>query len=264
MAFGMVIDMTNQQPEALQQGYDAARLEIDHLRGVTKSKLLAQPVAWMVYLPSIDTQHLYYSQEDMGYVDDVTNHADAEVTPLYEMAPPKAEVAPAGEYPPSVAYTELPDFDTVEQRIYAGCRRFISRDMLEPIHGLIREAIDADRAARAPADSGAAPAGGATSKNPLQVQVWVIPDGNGGGQFSWEKQDERYWTLLTPAAQAADSVLEDAARYRFLASHCRRTSEHWGGRWSIVVEGPAPKSHDSEDDFDAAVDAARKQGVNHD
>ena len=62
---------------------DAARLEIEHLRGVTKSKLLAQPVAWMVYLPSIDTQHLYYSQEDMGYVDDVTNHADAEVTPLY-------------------------------------------------------------------------------------------------------------------------------------------------------------------------------------
>lgn len=68
---------------ALQQGYDAARLEIDQLRGVTKSKLLAQPVAWMVYLPSIDTQHLYYSQEDLGYVDDVTNHADAEVTPLY-------------------------------------------------------------------------------------------------------------------------------------------------------------------------------------
>lgn len=85
---------------AMQQGYDAARLEIDHLRGATKSKLLAQPVAWMVYLPSIDTQHLYYSQEDMGYVDDVTNHADAEVTPLYEMAAPKAEVAPAGEYPP--------------------------------------------------------------------------------------------------------------------------------------------------------------------
>ena len=85
---------------ALQKGYDAARLEIEHLRGATKSKLLAQPVAWMVYLPSIDTQHLYYSQEDMGYVDDVTNHADAEVTPLYEMAAPKAEVAPAGEYPP--------------------------------------------------------------------------------------------------------------------------------------------------------------------
>lgn len=71
---------------------EALQLEIDQLRGAKKSKLLAQPVAWMVYLPSIDTQHLYYSQEDMGYVDDVTNHADAEVTPLYEMAAPKAEV----------------------------------------------------------------------------------------------------------------------------------------------------------------------------
>lgn len=66
----------------------------------------------------------------------------------------------------------------------------------------------------------------------------------------------------SPTAQAAqaDSVQEDAARYRWLAEHCRSTSEHWGGRWSIVVEGPAPKSHDSEDDFDAAIDAGRKQG----
>ena len=58
----------------------------------------------------------------------------------------------------------------------------------------------------------------------------------------------------------ADSVLEDAARYRWLAASCRSTSEHWGGRWSIIIDGPAPKSHDSEDDFNAAVDAARKQG----
>ena len=65
--------------------------------------------------------------------------------------------------------------------------------------------------------------------------------------------------LLRAARAPADSVLEDAARYRFLAAHCRSTPEHWGGRWSIVVEGPAPKSHDSEDDFDAAIDAARAQ-----
>lgn len=57
-----------------------------------------------------------------------------------------------------------------------------------------------------------------------------------------------------------DSVLEDAARYRWLAANCRSTSEHWGGRWSIIIDGPAPKSHNSEDDFDAAVDKARKQG----
>ncbi len=55
----------------------------------------------------------------------------------------------------------------------------------------------------------------------------------------------------------ADSVQEDAARYRWLAASCRSTSEHWGGRWSIIIDGPAPKSHDSEDDFDAAIAAAR-------
>ena len=71
------------------------------------------------------------------------------------------------------------------------------------------------------------------------------------------QEDAEAAVAPTPPAQTADSVLEDAARYRFLAGHCRSTSEHWGGRWSIIVDGPAPKSHDSEDDFDAAIDAAR-------
>ena len=160
----------NTQPEALrlQQGYDAARLEIDHLRGATKSKLLAQPVAWMVYLPSIDTQHLYYSQEDMGYVDDVTNHADAEVTPLYEMAAPKAEVAPAGEYPP------LPEPDSyLFQHEETGVTQYVDSQQVEwgfeknnprlqRIGGAFTEAqmrayVDTDRAMRAQADSQPAP-----------------------------------------------------------------------------------------------------------
>ena len=87
---------------------------------------------------------------------------------------------------------------------------------------------------------------------------------------AFDRSFDRLWTLMqyaprpSPTAQSADSVQEDAARYRWLAANCRSTSEHWGGRWSIVIEGPAPKSHNSEDDFDAAVDAARKQGENHD
>ena len=51
----------------------------------------------------------------------------------------------------------------------------------------------------------------------------------------------------------------DAERYWWLAKHGRSTSEHWGGRWSIVIDGPCPKSHNSEDDFDAAIDAARSK-----
>ena len=53
------------------------------------------------------------------------------------------------------------------------------------------------------ADTQAAPQQEPTCKENLQVQVWVIPNGAGSGQFSWEPQDERYWTKLTtqPAPQ---------------------------------------------------------------
>jgi len=54
----------------------------------------------------------------------------------------------------------------------------------------------------------------------------------------------------------AISGVERISGEGFLAAHCRSTSEHWGGRWSIVIEGPSPQSHDSEDDFYAAIDAA--------
>lgn len=54
-----------------------------------------------------------------------------------------------------------------------------------------------------------------------------------------------------------EALRADAERYRWLAAHCRSTAEHWGGRWSIIVDGPAPVQHDEEDAFDAAIDAAR-------
>ena len=125
-------------------------------------ELLAQPVAWMVYLPSIDTQHLYYSQEDMGYVDDVTNHADAEVTPLYEMAAPKAEVAPAGEYP--AITTEFINKHVHPSQAAKLCRADWSgkdESSVETVHPevikLLHAYVDADRAMRAQADSQPAP-----------------------------------------------------------------------------------------------------------
>ena len=74
----------------LKAGYDAARLEINHLRGVTKMVEPAQPVAWLVYLPSEDAQRIYDSQDDIGYVDDLTNNADAKVSPLYTAQPSAA------------------------------------------------------------------------------------------------------------------------------------------------------------------------------
>lgn len=64
---------------------------------------------------------------------------------LASMSTAPAQPGQEGErdYPP------LPDFDAVEQHIYGACRRYIDRDMLEPIHNLIRDCIDADRASRA-------------------------------------------------------------------------------------------------------------------
>lgn len=105
----------------LQAGYDAARLEIDHLRGATKMMEPAQPEAWLVYLPSIDTQHVYDSQDDMGYLDDLTNHADAEVIPLYPGTAPKAEVAPAGEYPAGAIANGRTHIDRLESHYRFDC-----------------------------------------------------------------------------------------------------------------------------------------------
>ena len=52
----------------------------------------------------------------------------------------------------------------------------------------------------------------------------------------------------------------DADRYRWLATECRLVFEHWGGRWSIVIEGPVP-SADVKEAFDAAIDAAMNKPI---
>lgn len=54
-----------------------------------------------------------------------------------------------------------------------------------------------------------------------------------------------------------DALRADAERYRYLRECARATSEHWGGRWSLVTEGPAPESNALPAGIDAAIDAAR-------
>jgi len=89
----------------------------------------------------------------------------------------------------------------------------------------------------------------------------------GGGSFVGRKNAAFDVPIYTapPHSPASQGDALDAMRYRWLAASCRSTSEHWGGRWSIIIDGPAPKSHDSEDDFDAAIDAARaaQEGKSH-
>jgi hypothetical protein len=35
------------------------------------------------------------------------------------------------------------------------------------------------------------------------LQVWVISNGKGAGQFSWDPQDERFWTRMEPVTPTA-------------------------------------------------------------
>lgn len=63
--------------------------------------------------------------------------------------------------------------------------------------------------------------------------------------------------IVSWAEQAAPSQdAEYAARYRYLVTKGRLIPEHWGGRWSIVVESRSPKGTEKEH-IDAAIDAAR-------
>jgi len=65
---------------------------------------------------------------------------------------------------------------------------------------------------------------------------------------------------LVERTEKAEAEVErlraDAERYRWLRECARATSEHWGGRWSLVTEGPAPENATSAG-IDAAIDAAR-------
>lgn len=56
----------------------------------TPSDDAEEPVAWMVYFPSIPTTRFYDEQGD-EFCEDVTEHYDAEVTPLYTRPEPEAE-----------------------------------------------------------------------------------------------------------------------------------------------------------------------------
>ena len=110
--------------------------------------------------------------------------------------------------PQGVAYA-LPDFDTVEQHIYGACRRHITQDMLEPIHNLIREAVDADRA-----HHGQAPAGAAVPTDEqildLAGKYWVnLDETERLTEIALVRDALAKWgakPLQTPTAQAAPAA----------------------------------------------------------
>ena len=82
-------------------------------------------------------------------------------------------------------------------------------------------------------------------------------------EASLVSSDAAYYAMRRAAAELrrlhaeCDALRADAERYRWLRQCARATSEHWGGRWSLVIEGPAPGSNDAPASIDAAIDAAR-------
>ena len=78
---------------------------------------------------------------------------------------------------------------------------------------------------------------------------------NGQNPSQWMVCDPKDITALI---DGLERMQVQERRIRWIASHCRRTEEHLGGRWSIVIEGPSPSTNDNEDDFYAAIDAARE------
>ncbi|MFN4121310.1 hypothetical protein [Acidovorax sp.] len=123
-------------------------------------------------------------------------------------------------------------------------------------------AIDALRAARAPADSGAAPMTPSLTDDQIE-KVYSLMNRRlfEGKRPCYAEVRAMLSAAPTPPAQAADSVLEDAARLDWLDQQCEAygfQDIHEGNRWEI--SGPYANVRVAID----AERAARKQGANHD
>jgi hypothetical protein len=116
----------------------------------------------------------------------------------------------------------------------------------------IADAVEADRAAH-----GQAPTG---TTEPTEQQILEAAEKAGlwpNTVHSWIPAFHRYHKELAkaqPAQAQADSVQEDAARYRWLREG---NDANHGAAWHVAVN-----LYGCE--WDAAIDAARKQGASHD
>ena len=59
-------------------------------------------------------------------------------------------------------------------------------------------------------------------------------------------------------ADVIDTLRADAERYRWLTQFARLIPEHWGGRWSLVIDGPSPCGY-SKEAIDVAVYNAKEK-----
>jgi len=179
----------------------------------------------------------------------------------------------------------LPDFETVEQHIYGACRRYITQDMLEPIHNLIRDAIDADRAMRAQAAPASQDAATGLKDGDIAALVNRLRDiaieysgtqqlreriaseirpraaGLVGGGIN--KIDSQRVVTLTGAEY--DDLLYDAERYRFLRRKFAIVGGGDGAEFhALNLPRPTYIAPDPAAELDAAIDASVCRQCGHD
>ena len=78
--------------ETMQKAFDV--FQAHQQQAATKTA--SQAVAWLVYLPSEEAQRVYDDEDDQAFIDDIANHPDAVVTPLYAAPQPQADARDAG------------------------------------------------------------------------------------------------------------------------------------------------------------------------
>ena len=182
----------------------------------------------------------------------------------------------ARDYPPlprvgAIGYASVVDIDSYAKTLTIGPHLPGVRDIALWTTDQMRAYVDADRAARAPADSVTAPAGGGVTGPEWK---WVPMDATDDmvratDKVNFENEDtdgtiHNVWNTMlaaapTPPAPAADSVLEDAARYRWLRQHWFTMLSNY--QRGITFKVGEPRWSDiTEEELDAAIDAARKQG----
>ena len=94
---------------------------------------------------------------------------------------------------------------------------------------------------------------------PVREGEWI----NDAGRIKWLMWRVQDLEAKLAARAPADSVLEDAARYQWIRGPGEESTRY--SRWLIEYwDGPNGWQPMQRERMDSAIDAARKQGANHD
>ena len=119
------------------------------------------------------------------------------------------ETNTTAEYPP------LPDLDAVEQHIYGACRRYVTQDMLESIHALIRDGIYAYSAMRAAQPENAAVAGPSAPVSPMAKMALALREKSAAERNDFDRRVQSgEWGAMPEPSTEADALPNHVAEVK--------------------------------------------------